>query len=252
MQWSRRIAAVALGALGALAAGAAHAQATGTWVSGVGDDSNPCSRTAPCLTFSVALSRTANKGTVRVLDPGQYGPVTITKAITIVGLPGATIISSPGVNGITVNANAADVVVLANLTIDGGGSGVTGVLLNTASMLVLENVNIQGTGTGVDVAAAAVHARVDIRGCDIGGAAIAVRNQSPTSTVTVEGSSLHGNGTALSAVDGMIAVIGTSLVNNGLVFSSVNGTTWTGKDNAVYGNANLGNVPGRQKHIATE
>jgi hypothetical protein len=65
--------------------GPAHAQATRTWVSGVGDDANPCSRTAPCKTFAGAISKTAANGEIDALDPGGYGAVTITKAITIDG-----------------------------------------------------------------------------------------------------------------------------------------------------------------------
>ena len=61
----------------------AHAQATRTWVSGVGDDANPCSRTAPCKTFAGAISKTAAGGEINCLDPGGFGAVTITKAITI-------------------------------------------------------------------------------------------------------------------------------------------------------------------------
>src|ERR1041385_4496677 len=63
----------------------AHAQATRTWVSGVGDDANPCSRTAPCKTFAGAISKTASAGEISVLDPGGFGAVTITKSITING-----------------------------------------------------------------------------------------------------------------------------------------------------------------------
>ena len=62
-----------------------HAQATRTWVSGVGDDANPCSRTAPCKTFAGAISKTAPCGEISVLDPGGFGAVTITKAITLNG-----------------------------------------------------------------------------------------------------------------------------------------------------------------------
>src|SRR6267142_1998062 len=62
---------------------AAHAQATRTWVSGVGDDINPCSRTAPCKTFAGAISKTAVNGEINALDPAGYGAVTITKAITL-------------------------------------------------------------------------------------------------------------------------------------------------------------------------
>src|SRR3954452_3521594 len=84
--------------------GALHAQATRTWVSGVGDDANPCSRTAPCKTFAGAISKTADKGEISVLDPGGFGAVTITKGITINGegtLAGILNAGSPA--AITVN-----------------------------------------------------------------------------------------------------------------------------------------------------
>src|SRR3979490_3055308 len=61
----------------------AHAQATRTWVSGVGNDANPCSRTAPCKTFAGAISKTAVNGEINCLDPGGFGSVTITKSISI-------------------------------------------------------------------------------------------------------------------------------------------------------------------------
>ena len=68
-----------------LATGLAQAQATRTWVSGVGDDANPCSRTAPCKTFAGAISKTATSGEIDALDPGGFGALTITKSITIDG-----------------------------------------------------------------------------------------------------------------------------------------------------------------------
>src|SRR6476469_2029472 len=73
----------------ALGTSLAHAQATRTWVSGVGDDANPCSRTAPCKTFAGAISKTAASGEIDVLDPGGFGTVTITKAMTIDGTHGS-------------------------------------------------------------------------------------------------------------------------------------------------------------------
>src|SRR3979409_2015695 len=83
----------------------ASAQATRTWVSGVGDDANPCSRTAPCKTFAGAISKTAAAGEINVLDPGGYGAVTITKSITIDGTTGAGFggILASLTNGIIVN-----------------------------------------------------------------------------------------------------------------------------------------------------
>src|SRR5881227_4250293 len=76
-------------ALCLLCSSLAQAQATRTWVSGVGDDLNPCSRTAPCKTFAGAISKTADKGEIDCLDPGGFGTVTITKNITIDGTTGA-------------------------------------------------------------------------------------------------------------------------------------------------------------------
>src|SRR3954447_7070414 len=89
-----------------LAAAPAHAQATRTWVSGVGDDANPCSRTAPCKTFAGAISKTATFGEINVLDPGGFGAVTITKSITISSTFEAGVLVS-GTNGIVVSLPAA-------------------------------------------------------------------------------------------------------------------------------------------------
>src|SRR5947199_6452058 len=119
--------------LGALIAGAlsavsfvapASAQASRTWVSGVGDDANPCSRTAPCKTFAGAISKTAASGEINCLDPGGFGAVTITKSITITCYytEGGVLVS--GTNAIVVNAAATDKVVLRGLDINGLGPGV--------------------------------------------------------------------------------------------------------------------------------
>src|ERR1700689_779274 len=106
-----------------------EAQATRTWISGVGDDGNPCSRTAPCKTFAGAISKTATGGEIDVLDPGGFGAVTITKPITIDGNPGAIgglLVS--GTNGSTINSNPTPgAVILRNLDINGIGTGINGV-----------------------------------------------------------------------------------------------------------------------------
>src|SRR6195256_5393177 len=94
--------------------GAAHAQASRTWVSGVGDDANPCSRTAPCKTFAGAISKTAAGGEIDALDPGGFGAVTITKSITIDGGPGAGGILSAGFTGIIINTPGADRITIRN------------------------------------------------------------------------------------------------------------------------------------------
>src|SRR4051794_7035359 len=105
----------------------AQAQATRTWVSGVGDDANPCSRTAPCKTFAGAISKTAAGGEISVLDPGGFGGVTITKSISIVAEGGEGGILAAGTFGVTVNAGVNDVVNLRGLIIEGAGTGLIGV-----------------------------------------------------------------------------------------------------------------------------
>ena len=122
--------------------GAAYAQATRTWVSGVGDDANPCSRTAPCKTFAGAISKTAAGGEINVLDPGGFGGVTITKSITINGYGQIAGVLTGGTNGIIVNATATDIVVLRNLTVDGVGTGLAGVKILNAGAVHLEHMEI--------------------------------------------------------------------------------------------------------------
>ena len=128
-----------------LGASFACAQASRTWVSGVGDDANPCSRTAPCKTFAGAISKTAAGGEIDALDPAGYGAVTITKAITIDGGGGqvASVLVS-GTNGIVVQAAATDVVILRNLRINGIGTGLNGIRFLSGKDLNIENDYIFG------------------------------------------------------------------------------------------------------------
>jgi hypothetical protein len=135
---------------------AAQAQATRTWVSGLGDDANPCSRTAPCKTFPGAYSRTAVGGEIDVIDPGGFGTITIGHAITLDGGGGqvASILASSTV-GVTVNAGANDFITLRNLRINGivqsSFPGTTGIKWNSGGTLNIENTVIQGfSGICVD------------------------------------------------------------------------------------------------------
>jgi hypothetical protein len=129
----------------------AQAQATRTWVSGVGDDVNPCSRTAPCKTFAGAISKTAAAGEIDALDPGGFGAVTITKSISIDGQGTLASILSAGTNGVNVNVANTDKVVLRNLSINGAGTGVNGInWFNAGGFLIVENVEIERvTGSGI-------------------------------------------------------------------------------------------------------
>jgi Right handed beta helix region len=141
---------VALAAASLAAAPLAQAQATRTWVSGVGDDANPCSRTAPCKTFAGAISHTAAGGTIHVLDPGGYGVVTITKSINILSPPGYGGVLAAQTNGIVVAAGASDVVRLRGLDIHGAGTGINGIDFRSGKALHVEHSAIDGfTNAGI-------------------------------------------------------------------------------------------------------
>jgi hypothetical protein len=143
----------------AFTAAPAQAQATRTWVSGVGDDVNPCSRTAPCKTFAGAISKTANGGEINCLDPGGFGTLTITKSITIdcTGTLGSTL-NSGGINGFVINDSATATpgtvkVILRGVTVDGAGStpGLNGVRFVSGRSLYMEDVFIQNQNSGFGV-----------------------------------------------------------------------------------------------------
>ena len=134
----------------------AHAQASRTWVSGVGDDANPCSRTAPCKTFAGAISKTAAGGEIDALDPGGFGAVTITKSITIDGGGNLASVVASGTNGINVAAGPNDHIVLRNLGINGMGTGINGINYIGGRGLVVERCNVMGfSSNGINVAPAA-------------------------------------------------------------------------------------------------
>jgi hypothetical protein len=136
---------------------AAQAQATRTWVSGVGDDANPCSRTAPCKTFAGAISKTATGGEINVLDPGGFGGVTITKSITISseGFEAGVLVS--GTNAIVINATTTSAVVLRGLDLEGLGTGLVGIkVLGGLGSLHVEKCTINNfrgsNGGGIEIA----------------------------------------------------------------------------------------------------
>jgi hypothetical protein len=144
--WKKLLLLAALGLISAgLPGSPASAQAIRTWVSGVGDDVNPCSRTAPCKTWAGAISKTTAGGEIDALDPGGFGALTITKAITLDGGGGqvASVLVS-GTNGIVVAAGTNDIVILRNLRINGLGSGLNGILYNSGAQVSVENCDIFG------------------------------------------------------------------------------------------------------------
>jgi hypothetical protein len=193
---------------------AAQAQATRTWVSGVGDDVNPCSRTAPCKTFAGAISKTAANGEIDCLDPGGFGTVTITKSLTIDGTNGSGFgsILAAGTNGVNVNDSATVtpntiIVSLRNLSIQGAGTGFDGIRFVSGKNLHVEHCVISGfrgngaNSDGIDVALtaqAAGNQNVKVTDTIITGSTgngIRASNTGASSAVlvTVDASHLDGN-----------------------------------------------------------
>src|ERR1043166_6714381 len=186
-----------------------QAQATRTWVSGVGDDANPCSRTAPCKTFAGAISKTAPGGEINVLDPGGFGGVTITKAISIISdhIEAGVLVS--GTNAIIVNVpNATDKVLLEGLDIEGLGTGLNGVKVTGAGKTTIRKCSIRNfSQNGVDLEGTA-SARVLIEDCLI------ISNGNATAG-TGGGFNMQGAGGALNS-----AFIKNSLLDNNAAFAT--------------------------------
>jgi hypothetical protein len=184
----------------------ANAQATRTWVSGVGDDANPCSRTAPCKTFAGAISKTAGGGEIDALDPGGFGALTITKAITIDGGGGqvASVLVS-GTNGIVVSAGSNDTVILRNLSINGIASGINGIRFLNGKALHIEHCTISRfTNNGIDVALGSNPGFVyvsDTTSQANGGAGLSAIGNGMYAQVSIDNSHFDNNATGVAALD---------------------------------------------------
>lgn len=151
----------------------AFAQATRTWVSGVGDDANPCSRTAPCKTFAGAISKTATGGEINAIDPGGFGAVTITKSITIDGGGTFASILSANTNGIIINGPGI-AVNLRNLSIDGANTTTgNGIRILQAGAVNIDRValmNFAGTfpnGRGITIETATSGVKINVSNSSI-------------------------------------------------------------------------------------
>lgn len=197
----------------------AAAQATRTWVSGVGDDVNPGSRTAPCKTFAGAISKTAAGGEINCMDSGGFGAVTITKSITIDGGGTHASVLNAGVHGIVIDG--ADVVVtLRNLSIQGAGRGLGGIRLLKGAVLNVEKCVIAGQAAlGIEIAPSQ-NAKVFIkdtiiRGSDNnkdgGGIVIAPQSKCEV-TAVLDNVRLEGNLYGLLARDRVTAIVRNSTV----------------------------------------
>ena len=248
---------------------------TRTWVSGVGDDLNPCSRTAPCKTFAGAISKTAKDGEISVLDPGGYGAVTITKSIYINGTHGAGYgsIINASVNGIIINiTDVNDVrkaVRLRALDINGVSTGINGISILAANNVWVEDSVIDGntgngttTGIGIRVATSAscnlfvqdtmIHKNITgIRVTTTAGFAVAsIRNSNIEGNTTGLSVAANGfatvedcrfatnstNGVATSASGATLTIQNSVLSNNGTAINAAAGSTVRALSNMLNNN----------------
>ncbi len=200
-------------------ASAAQAQATRTWVSGVGDDANPCSRTAPCKTFAGAISKTANCGEIDALDPGGFGAVTITKSITIDGTGTLAGILASLTTGVIINATATDVITLRGLTINGACNGIRGMNILQAKTVNIEDcVIFRFANEGIRVnETTSAELNLNVRNSvirDNTGEGISLTSTSGLVKATLDNSRVSGNG-----ANGVRVLAGARFVARNCVFS---------------------------------
>ncbi|MCW3848241.1 hypothetical protein OF829_13425 [Sphingomonas sp. LB-2] len=193
--------AAAMLAGGLLAASPACAQATRTWMSGVGDDANPCSRTAPCKTLQGTISKTAAGGEINCIDPGGFGGVTITKAISIIcdDVEAGVLVAST--SGIVVNAASTDVVTISGLDIFGPSTvpGTHGINFLNGGVLNVRNTTIKGFATN----------------------GITFQPQTTAATMNLDDVILIGNGTVGDATTGTIRVTPAANVTANVMLNNV-------------------------------
>jgi hypothetical protein len=245
----------------------ARAQATRTWVSGVGNDADPCSRTAPCKTFAGAMSKTFIAGEIDALDPGGFGTVTITKSITIDGGSAFASILASGTNGVNVSiaASANDPqrrVVLRRLSINGTGAsggtigtstGIRGVSATNFTSLQIENCYIQNfTTVGVDVNVSSGNPIVSIKDTNVSNTVTGVQLNTAAGgvlTAVLERTRVDICNTGINVKDRSFATIRDSVVQGngggtGVQVSAPSNSAGVNLENTVIFNSSTGFAAG--------
>jgi hypothetical protein len=199
----------------------ASAQVQRTFVSGLGSDSNPCSRTAPCRNFAQAISQTNPGGEVVVLDSAGYGVFAIAKAVSIIAPPGVYAgVSVFSGDGIDINAGGSVTVILRGLTVNNQGSAGRGILFNAGGTLHIENCVINGFSNAAGLGflgAGSLEVKDSImRGNDIG---IVVWPSSGTARAAIDRVRLEGGAFGLVPREGSVVTVRNSVVSH----QSING-----------------------------
>jgi hypothetical protein len=215
----------------------ASAQATRTWVSGVGDDANPCSRTAPCKTFAGAISKTAAGGEISALDPGGFGTLTINKSITINGDGTLACILASGTNGMNVSAGVNDVVILRGLSINGASSGTNGIRYLSGGMLVVEHTTIYGFTQNGIVVSGLSGANLTVKDTTMIAVGTGIRvNGSGSVKASLSGVAIRGGGDAVYVLAGATDVSQSTISQNSGVALRADGGVLTAESNMITGN----------------
>lgn len=245
----------------------ADAQATRTWVSGVGDDANPCSRTAPCKTFAGTISKTAVNGEINCIDPGGFGAVTITKSITIDCTEVSSSILSSLVNGVIINITSPTdllkTVRIRGISINGAGTGINGIRVLSASSVFIEDVIIDGFtqhGISVETSVGSTKFVIDRATVSnnlgngfntfiIGGASATLSvnnslfavnnigfNLSQSVKTTFQNSIINGNNTGVLVNTGELGMTNCQISGNVVGVQAGNGGTIRMSNNSVIGN----------------
>ncbi|HEV7644336.1 MAG TPA: right-handed parallel beta-helix repeat-containing protein [Pyrinomonadaceae bacterium] len=253
----------------------AQAQATRTWVSGVGDDVNPCSRTAPCKTFAGAISKTATNGEINCLDPAGYGAVTVAKSITIDCEDTQGSILSAGTNGVIVNITAVTdtkkAFMLRGVSINGAGTGINGIRVLSASQVTLDEVVIQGvTQHGVSLETTTGSTKVNIGNSLIrnnasnginsfiigGSVTLAIAdskiyansntgiNLSNGTKASVSNTTISGNGTGVGTFNAEMALSGCDVSHNTVGVTASTGSVVRLSGNTITNNGTGLNITG--------
>ncbi len=210
------------------------AQATRTWVSGVGDDVNPASRTAPCKTFAGAISKTAAGGEINAIDPGGYGAVTITKSITIDGGGTFASILAAGTTGIIINAGTDGVVALRHLNINGAGTGINAIKIVAAKKVIIEDCVLANfTQQGVEIGTASA-CTVILNNVTIHNGVNAVNITNPGGVVIIDGCRLQSFSNAgINLTSGEATVSNSNISDCALGVAASAGATASISNNVI-------------------
>ncbi len=227
-----------------LAASSAAQAQTRTWVSGTGNDADPCSFTAPCKTFAGALLKTSMNGEISVKDSGAYSTVSINKSITIDGHDNFASILGTGTTGIIINltdpADTKKTVRLRNLNLQGSGGatagpGIIGIRILAASKVYIEDCLIEGfegagaapNGRGISDERTAANqlfvTNTTVRNNRVNGIAIAPSSGTPALTAVLDNVRVYGNGNSGILANAKVIIMNSNVSGNGNAGVHANG-----------------------------